>query len=133
MTASVRASSSDDLNPRPHKRLRHEFLESPNVAPCSGDQSHLHESSSSSLRRLPPATLLLSLPTLLVHPKNHKMHLQSLSYARHALKRCLALPSLEPVEECRAWAGLAELGMMWLDTGAEGLALDEVETALTKA
>ncbi|KAG6816702.1 hypothetical protein H0H87_003677 [Tephrocybe sp. NHM501043] len=132
---AVRASDSEDLNPRPTKRLRHDFAESafPHATPCHENQGSATLTSPPSLRRLHPAALLLSLPVLLLHPKDHKMYLQSLALARHALKQCLTLPSLEPAEECRAWTGLAELGMMWLETGAEGLGIGEVELALTKA
>ncbi|KAG5719286.1 hypothetical protein E4T56_gene13334 [Termitomyces sp. T112] len=140
---SIRVTS-DDLNPRPTKRLRHDSLDA--SGSCSATKTleiptpsspisppSLQMTTPTTLRRIPADTLLLSLPTFLIHPSTHPMHLQSLALARHALRRCLALSSLEPIKECRAWTGIAELGMMWLDTGASCLALGEVEQALTKA
>ncbi|KAG6829043.1 hypothetical protein H0H92_005874 [Tricholoma furcatifolium] len=133
---TVRAAS-DDLNPRPSKRLRHESSPFPSqnatfsLQKCMTDVSTT--TTHSAFRRMPPASLLLALPSLLTHPSNHRLYLQSLWLARHSLRRCLGLPSLEPVEECRAWTGIAELGLMWLETGVSGFSVGEVEQAITKA
>ncbi|KAG6872964.1 hypothetical protein C0995_004718 [Termitomyces sp. Mi166 len=129
---SIRVAS-DDLNPRPTKRLRHSSSPCPPAPHLEKSSPHVPSHCSPPLRRIPPDILLLSLPALILHPPTHRMHLQSLALARHALRRCLALPSLEPAKECRAWTGIAELGLMWLDSGASGLAMGEVEQALTKA
>ncbi|KAG6875937.1 hypothetical protein C0993_006661 [Termitomyces sp. T159_Od127] len=136
---SIRVASND-LNPRPSKRLRYSSADSPtscharNLLDLPSDvPSQCIPAPTSHLRRIPSDALLLSIPALILHPSTHRMHLQSIALARHALRRCLVLPSLDPAKECRAWTGIAELGMMWLDTGASGLALGEVEQALTKA
>jgi hypothetical protein len=69
------------------------------------------------LKPLPPAHLLLNLPRLLLLPPTHKNHARSLHLSLVALRRCLSLHSGEGVEvltpemECRAWTGLAEVGM----------------------
>jgi len=65
-----------------------------------------------SLTPLPPALLLVSLPAMLVHPPTHPLHAMSLYLSLLALRRCLALENLTPDIECRAWASLAEIGMM---------------------
>ncbi|RDB22401.1 hypothetical protein Hypma_010501 [Hypsizygus marmoreus] len=101
---------SDDANPRPMKRQR----------------------SSSSLAPLPSSKLLLSLPSLLIHPPSHRLHLQSVALSQHALRRCLALPDLDHDVECRAWTALAELGLGCLEDGMKNVE-GEVEKALTKA
>ncbi|OJT13950.1 hypothetical protein TRAPUB_9489 [Trametes pubescens] len=63
------------------------------------------------LKPLPPAVLLVNLPSLLAHPPNHKYYVHSLVLSLSALRKCLTLPALLPDIECRAWTGLAELGM----------------------
>ncbi|KAL1950914.1 hypothetical protein VTO73DRAFT_63 [Trametes versicolor] len=63
------------------------------------------------LKPLPPAVLLVNLPSLLAHPPNHKYYVHSLVLSLSALRKCLELPALLPDIECRAWTGLAELGM----------------------
>lgn len=138
---TTRPSANEDLNPRPLKRMRAASPISSSLSPLpSSSQQELQTKCISSskpqappllLRRIPPAALLLSLPALLVHPPLHRLHLQSISLSQHAFRRCLELPELEPREECRAWTGLAELGIMSLEASAEGL--EEVEKSLTKA
>jgi hypothetical protein len=66
---------------------------------------------------VPAATLLLSLPGLLMHPPTHHLHLPSLYLSYHSHKRCIALGMLSPDLECRAWTGLAEIGMNVIDGG----------------
>ncbi|OBZ65158.1 hypothetical protein A0H81_14826 [Grifola frondosa] len=93
---------SDD-NPRPHKRQR--------------TQSSGELATPESLRPLPPAILLVSLPALLVHPPNHRLYPHSLFLSLASLRKCLALPALSPEIECRAWTGLAEIGMKVIGGG----------------
>ncbi len=117
-----------DSNPRPHKRQRIHSSPTPAVyddysdlepltsLPPSSDpalrrQSLSRTSSEDGLRPIPPAILLVSLPALLVHPPNHKFYVHSLVLSLTALRKCLKLPALPPAIECRAWTGLAELGM----------------------
>ena len=76
--------------------------------------------------------LLLSIPSLVLHPPTHKRHHQSVALAQNALRRCLKLQGLDPVDACRAWTGLAELGMGRLAIGIRNVE-GEVEKALTKA
>ncbi|KIK70551.1 hypothetical protein GYMLUDRAFT_89575 [Collybiopsis luxurians FD-317 M1] len=93
-----------------------------------------------SLSPLPAPVLLLSLPSILVHPTNHPMHAQSLSMSLLALRRCLEIPGLSPDIECRALTSLAEIGMIVIDGGFSQLeehtwahGIDaEVEEATTK-
>ncbi|KAG5635603.1 hypothetical protein H0H81_010657 [Sphagnurus paluster] len=129
-TSKRRNSSADDDDARPSKRPRHGPPQPASSSPPPASSPGPHD-----LQRLPPATLLLALPNMLLHPRTHPRHAQSLDLARHALRQCLKLSALEPREECRAWTGLVELGIMWLDAGLEGAGevLVEVETALTKA
>lgn len=90
---------------------------------------------------LPPAHLLLSLPSLLLHPPSHALHPRSLHLSLLALRRCLALTEVvgTPDMECRAWTGLAEVGMQVVgggfSSGGEGWAKGvevEVEKAIGK-
>ncbi|KAI0328458.1 hypothetical protein GY45DRAFT_1326330 [Cubamyces sp. BRFM 1775] len=92
------------------------------------------------LRPLPPSVLLVNLPALLAHPPNHKNYVHSLVLSLTALRKCLALPALSPDIECRAWTGLAELGMRVIAGGfsqseehvwAKGIE-SEVEKALSR-
>ena len=78
-----------------------------------------------------PQKLLISIPSLVLHPPTHKRHHQSIALAQNALRRCLELEELDPVDECRAWTGLAELGMSRLAIGIRSVE-GEVEKALTK-
>ncbi|CCM03812.1 uncharacterized protein FIBRA_05961 [Fibroporia radiculosa] len=122
-----------DDTPRPSKRRR--------VEPRSS--SPLQETTSESrpsLAPLPPAVLLVSLPALLAHPPNHRYYIQSLVLSLASLRKCVALPALSPEIECRAWTGLAEIGMKVIGGGfsqnehyiwANGIEI-EVEKALNK-
>ncbi|KAH8111978.1 hypothetical protein DFH11DRAFT_1512413 [Phellopilus nigrolimitatus] len=92
------------------------------------------------LNSLPPSVLLLALPNLLAVPPNHKSHITSYVLSLAALRKCLALGSLPPDVECRAWTALAEIGMKIVGAGwsqnkhypwASGLEI-EVETAIGK-
>ena len=69
------------------------------------------------LKVLPPAALLSSIPGLLIHPPNHKYYVLSLQLSLNALRRCLSLQALSPELECRAWTGLAEVGMRVVSGG----------------
>ncbi|GLB43801.1 hypothetical protein LshimejAT787_1403130 [Lyophyllum shimeji] len=137
-TASTTINDEDD-NPRPLKRQR--GAPSPSLSPTASPASTSAFPLATApdkplqlqLQRLPPARLLLALPALVLHPRTHKLHLRSIALAQHALRRCLALATLEPSEECRAWSGLAELGVMWLDACDGEGNISEVEGALTKA
>lgn len=113
--------SSDDDNPRPSKRARLNLPLSPlqissslTPPPSSSPTAPTEASSSRSavqLRPLPEAVLLVSLPSLIAHPPNHRFYVQSLYLSLCALRKCLALPALPPEIECRAWTSLAEIGM----------------------
>ncbi|KAI0674000.1 hypothetical protein C8Q78DRAFT_1076945 [Trametes maxima] len=81
---------------------------SPLKQPSQASQSSQPEPA---LKPLPPAVLLVNLPSLLAHPPNHRYYVHSLVLSLTALRKCLALPALSPDVECRAWTGLAELGM----------------------
>ncbi|KAI0352218.1 hypothetical protein OH77DRAFT_1485975 [Trametes cingulata] len=154
-----------DGNPRPLKRQRIQLESSMSAltvadaddAGYSSDLTSLPPSSDPALRTvysssplkppsqpelkpLPPAVLLVSLPALLAHPPNHKFYVHSLVLSLTALRKCLALPALSPDIECRAWTGLAELGMRVIAGGfsqseehvwARGIEA-EVEKALSR-
>lgn len=116
---SVVATMADD-NPRPTKRVR--IDSSP--PPAFSSQSTLTPppssnplSSPTKLRPLPPQILLLSLPSLLALPPNHRNYIQSLVLSLSALRRCLSVSTLSPEIECRAWCGIAELGMRVIGGG----------------
>ncbi|KAJ8495087.1 hypothetical protein ONZ51_g1909 [Trametes cubensis] len=103
-------------------------------------QPHSQPEPEPELRPLPPSVLLVNLPALLAHPPNHKYYVHSLVLSLTALRKCLALPALSPDIECRAWTGLAELGMRVIAGGfsqseehvwAKGIEL-EVEKALSR-
>lgn len=102
-----------DDNPRPSKRQRTSSLSAIELAP------------------LPDSALLLSLPSLLLHPPNHPNHTRSLWLSLFALRKCLTLSTLEPYEECRALTEVAEIGFKigFADSGMES----EVEKSITKA
>src|SRR5437879_5012295 len=59
---------------------------------------------------LPADVLLLSLPQLLQHPPTHRHHTRSLFLSLFALRKCLSLPGLDSIKECRASTELAEIG-----------------------
>jgi hypothetical protein len=69
--------------------------------------------------KFPPPALLL--PSILLHPPTHPLHLRSLHLSLLALRRCLSLGAnaipLSPEEECRAWTALAEVGMRVIGGG----------------
>ncbi|KAJ3857269.1 hypothetical protein EV368DRAFT_77885 [Lentinula lateritia] len=70
-----------------------------------------------SLNPLPDSILLLSMPSILIHPPNHQLHAHSLCMSLLALRRCLKIPGLSPDIECRALTSLAEVGMIVIDGG----------------
>ncbi|KAF7331392.1 hypothetical protein MKEN_00017200 [Mycena kentingensis (nom. inval.)] len=100
------------------------------------------------------AQLLLALPALIAHPPTHPQHKHALWLSLVALRKCLALPnpgqpigqarkapwdiSSTPLDECRAWTALAEVGITVLEGGfgdedwTEGIEA-EVHRALGKA
>lgn len=80
-------------------------------SPLKPQLSQQPPQSQEELKPLPPAVLLVNLPSLLAHPPNHKYYVHSLVLSLNALRKCLELPALLPDIECRAWTGLAELGM----------------------
>ncbi|KAI0937484.1 hypothetical protein AcV5_005386 [Taiwanofungus camphoratus] len=80
-------------------------------------QSSTLEPASNCLTPLPPAALLVSLPALLAHPPHHRFYIQSLCLSLFSFRKCLTLPALPPEIECRAWVGLAEIGMKVISGG----------------
>ncbi|KZT73388.1 hypothetical protein DAEQUDRAFT_721986 [Daedalea quercina L-15889] len=119
--------------PRPSKRRK---LDSSALAEPDGGRL----SESATLKPLSPAVLLVSLPGLLAHPPNHKYYIPSLVLSLAALRKCLKLSGLSPEIECRAWTGLAEIGMKVISGGlsqsedypwAKGIE-GEVEKAMSK-
>ncbi|KAJ3845306.1 hypothetical protein F5878DRAFT_550612 [Lentinula raphanica] len=86
-------------------------------SPLTDVDPQQEEKSQLSLNPLPDSTLLLYLPSILIHPPNHPLHAQSLCMSLLALRRCLKLPGLNPDIECRALTALAEVGMIVLDGG----------------
>ncbi|THH27936.1 hypothetical protein EUX98_g6250 [Antrodiella citrinella] len=91
------------------------------------------------LKPLSPSALLTALPGLLMHPPNHKSYLLSLEVSMNALRRCLdavqhGQAGMAPETECRAWTGLAEVGMRLVGAGmGRGVVEAEVDRALSKA
>ncbi|KAF8890107.1 hypothetical protein BD779DRAFT_1671467 [Infundibulicybe gibba] len=125
----------EDINPRPQKRQRRDSSSSPETTVAAAPSPV-----ASNLRPLPPAILLLSLPSILLHPPTHRNHALSLCLSLLALRRCLSLPDLDRDIECRAWTALAEIGMIVIDGGYEATGEEwaagvgvEVEKAVTKA
>ncbi|KAH9912151.1 uncharacterized protein BXZ73DRAFT_93243 [Epithele typhae] len=126
------APSSQDLNPRPHKRQRIQPHYSSSPDPLSmSDLSSLPSSFKSTpdsqpqsqpkkgpkLKPIPTSIMLVSLPSILAHPPNHKHYIHSLVLSLTALRKCLSLPSISPQIEVRAWAGIAEIGMRVISGG----------------
>ncbi|EGO18936.1 hypothetical protein SERLADRAFT_418607 [Serpula lacrymans var. lacrymans S7.9] len=113
--------SDVDDNPRPLKRQRTFSLNTssplsspPDTPPHSQPRAPAQPPSlpsSSLLAPIPTQTLLVSLPGIIVHPPNHPHHARSLYVSLLSLRRCLALKTLNPDVECRAWTALAEVGM----------------------
>jgi hypothetical protein len=107
-----------DTNPRPLKRAKLDSspqmlsssLSSLTSAPSSPSKSQPTKLEPH-LKPLPPAVLLVSLPALVAHPPTHKYYIPSLCLSLCALRKCLTIPALSPEIECRAWTGLAEVGM----------------------
>ena len=126
-STNVFEDANTDGNPRPHKRQRIHTATSdsddnssesdpltslpPSSSPTKLPTTPSRPSSQNPLKPLPPAILLVSLPSLLAHPPNHKFYVHSLVLSLTALRKCLTLPALSPEIECRAWTGLAEIGM----------------------
>ncbi|KAM5538360.1 hypothetical protein V8D89_007962 [Ganoderma adspersum] len=112
----------------------------PSSNPALDRQPLSRTPSEEGLKPIPTAILLVSLPALLAHPPNHKYYIHSLVLSLRALRKCLTLPALPPDIECRAWTGLAELGMRVIGGGfsqsdehfwARGIE-SEVEKALSR-
>jgi hypothetical protein len=112
--------SSDD-NPRPLKRQRIESLQ----------DTDKDVSNTQNLSPIPCSTLLLALPSILIHPPVHPHHQTSLQLSSAALKKCLELPEIEGDLECRAWTALAEVGI--IEGTQEPGTAEEVEKAISKA
>ena len=83
----------------------------------SSSPSDNHGGKKQALERLPPAVLLLSLPGLLAVPPNHKQQVACYELSLKALRKCVALGGLAPDIECRAWMGIAELGLRLVRAG----------------
>ena len=124
-------TSVHDSNPRPQKRQRMQSS-SPDPLLDLSPLSSLPSSNAPSspcpvlprpkprregLKLIPTSILLVSLPSILAHPPDHKYYIHSLVLSLAALRKCLALPALSPQIECRAWTGLAELGMSIISGG----------------
>lgn len=139
-TQRVAADDSDDENPRPTKRQRIQSTPVPDAVAYSESllepltplpsqagsepasrpppsRTASQQQRDLALRPIPPAILLVSLPSLLAHPPNHRFYIHSLVLSLTALRKCLALPALSPEIECRAWTGLAEIGMRVISGG----------------
>jgi len=112
--------SSDD-NPRPLKRQRIESIQ----------DTDKDASNAQNLNSIPCSTLLLALPSILIHPPMHPHHQTSLQLSSAALKKCLELPEIEKDLECRAWTALAEVGI--IEGTQEPGKAEEVEKAISKA
>jgi len=106
---STTTGEADD-NPRPQKRMR--------ISPHPSSPGSLTPAAKPvALRPLPTHILLLTLPSLLLHPPNHRYHTQSLIISIEAVRKCLELGTLDPDIECRAWTALAELGLIAINGG----------------
>lgn len=107
----------DDPNSRPHKRQRTDHTaECAETSPPRSPQT-TRSQSLSTFRPLPPQVLLLALPALLAHPPSHEYYPLSLFLSLRALRTCLELKTLTPDVECRAWTGLAEVGLRVINSG----------------
>lgn len=121
MATVVRMSQPDDINPRPHKRSKvldnNSVFSTPSTLTAISAPSSGSERSSDSIRNIPPSVLLSSIPGLVAQPPNHRYYVLSLQVSLNALRKCLACPALSPEIECRAWTGLAEVGMRAIASG----------------
>lgn len=109
-----------DASPRPYKRPRLDSspgMPSSSLSSLTSAPSSPTKSQNPRLKPLPPAVLLVSLPSLLAHPPTHPYYIPSLCLSLCALRRCLDIPTLSPEVECRAWMGLAEIGMRVINGG----------------
>ena len=105
----------DDLNPRPQKRQRTDHIVDSAGSPVQPPP--LSATSQPPFRPLPPPVLLLALPALLALPPSHEHYPLSLFLSLRALRTCLELKTLTPDVECRAWTGLAEIGLRVTNSG----------------
>lgn len=118
-TRSPFINMADDSH-RPHKRPRLDSspqMPSSSLSSLTSVPTSPSKSQSRRLRPLPPAILLISLPSLLAHPPTHRLYVPSLCLSLCALRKCLAIPALSPEIECRAWTSLAEIGMRVIGGG----------------
>ncbi|KIL71185.1 hypothetical protein M378DRAFT_154670 [Amanita muscaria Koide BX008] len=122
MSTKTMLTSTADGNPRPLKRQRVDTM------PISIEGNALD---AQNLAPIPPANLLLVLPSLLLHPPTHLRHQLSLELASAAVKKLLSLPDLDGGMECRAWTALAELGIV--HGVQEPTVVNEIEKAVAKA
>ena len=114
------STSMLDDSPRPHKRARLDsspMMPSSSLSTLTSAPSSPSKSQGPCLKPLPPAVLLVSLPSLLAHPPTHRLYVPSLCLSLCAFRRCLTIPALSPEIECRAWTGLAEIGMRIIGGG----------------
>lgn len=107
---------TDDYNPRPQKRPRTDHI-ADNAEPPAPLPSSSSSQPPSTFRPLPPPVLLLALPALLTLPPSHEHYALSLFLSLKALRTCLELKILTPDVECRAWTGIAELGLRVINSG----------------
>ncbi|KAI9457358.1 hypothetical protein HD554DRAFT_2301887 [Boletus coccyginus] len=108
----------DDFNPRPQKRQRMDHTADRAGSPVPPPPpSSVSLQPLSTFRPLPPPVLLLALPALLAHPPSHEHYPLSLFLSLRALRTCLELKTLTPDVECRAWTGLAEVGLRVINSG----------------
>ncbi|KAF8621735.1 hypothetical protein AX15_007535 [Amanita polypyramis BW_CC] len=110
-----------DNNPRPTKRQRLDLI------PDMDKDAYNTES----INPIPPSSLLLALPSLLIHPPTHPHHKLSLDLSSTALQKCLSLPDIEGDLECRALTALAEVGIIQ-GMQEPGTAIN-IEKAIAKA
>jgi hypothetical protein len=105
-SAAQRAISTPKSQDRPYKR------------PRSSSPSRGNEHAKRRAVGVPSkSALLLSLPGLLAVPPNHRASVSSYGMSLLALRKCIALGNLSPDEECRAWTGIAELGLRLVKAG----------------
>ncbi|OCB90971.1 hypothetical protein A7U60_g1779 [Sanghuangporus baumii] len=89
------------------------------------------EAKKKTLERMPPSVLLLSLPGLLAVPPNHRQQAACYDLSLTALRKCVALGGLPPDVECRAWTGIAELGLRLVENAiGKGLLISQQNPSL---